>query len=142
MTPDSELGSMPLSRITVGALVDLGYTVNYAAADYYSGSTSGFGGFASRITTFGPTQIGLGDSTSAVTFPRDVSLTQPPLISILPSSLSDDYGLSMTQLTESDPNFGHRVLLADGRQVDAIAPNLFGAIDQLMSNSKQTFELP
>lgn len=29
-------GSMPLSKITVGALADLGYSVNYAAADAYS----------------------------------------------------------------------------------------------------------
>ncbi len=29
-------GGMPLSRITVGGLADLGYTVNYFAADAYS----------------------------------------------------------------------------------------------------------
>jgi hypothetical protein len=32
--------NLPLSRITVGSLADLGYTVNYAAADVYTPSSS------------------------------------------------------------------------------------------------------
>jgi Ca2+-binding RTX toxin-like protein len=38
MTGYAEAGgvAMPISRITVGALRDLGYTVNYSAADFYS----------------------------------------------------------------------------------------------------------
>ncbi len=32
--------NLPLSRITVGSLADLGYTVNYAAADAYTPSSS------------------------------------------------------------------------------------------------------
>ncbi len=36
MTPFINSGSNPLSRITVGALEDLGYSVNYAQADAYS----------------------------------------------------------------------------------------------------------
>jgi len=35
--------TMPLSRITVGAFADLGYTVNYAAADPYTPPASGSG---------------------------------------------------------------------------------------------------
>jgi Leishmanolysin/Bacterial pre-peptidase C-terminal domain len=33
--------NLPLSRVTVGSLADLGYTVNYAAADAYTPSSSG-----------------------------------------------------------------------------------------------------
>lgn len=42
---------MPLSRITVGAFADLGYTVNYAAADSYSPPVrgSGLNNFQSNI---------------------------------------------------------------------------------------------
>lgn len=36
MTGFANKGSMPLSRITLGALADLGYSVNYAAADAYT----------------------------------------------------------------------------------------------------------
>jgi hypothetical protein len=36
MTPQIAAAGNPLSRITVGALQDMGYTVNYAAADMYS----------------------------------------------------------------------------------------------------------
>ena len=33
--------NLPLSRVTVGSLADIGYTVNYAAADAYTPSSSG-----------------------------------------------------------------------------------------------------
>jgi hypothetical protein len=33
-------GSMPISRITVGSLADMGYQVNYAAADVYTPGSS------------------------------------------------------------------------------------------------------
>jgi hypothetical protein len=33
--------SLPLSRVTIGSLADLGYTVNYAAADSYTPSSAG-----------------------------------------------------------------------------------------------------
>src|SRR5204863_4051211 len=33
--------NLPLSRVTVGSLADLGYTVNYAAADPFTPSSSG-----------------------------------------------------------------------------------------------------
>ena len=37
MTGDADMGvSLPLSRITVGAMQDLGYRVNYNAADVYA----------------------------------------------------------------------------------------------------------
>ena len=32
--------NLPLSRITVGSLADLGYTVNFAAADSYTPTSS------------------------------------------------------------------------------------------------------
>ena len=32
----SGLGANPLSRVTIGALADLGYTVNYARAESYT----------------------------------------------------------------------------------------------------------
>ena len=35
MTPYLELGDLPLSRITVESMADLGYEVNLAAADPY-----------------------------------------------------------------------------------------------------------
>lgn len=37
MTGYADQGLLPLSRITIGSLQDLGYAVNYAAADAYSG---------------------------------------------------------------------------------------------------------
>lgn len=36
MTGFASRGPMPLSRLTLGALADLGYSVNYAAADPYT----------------------------------------------------------------------------------------------------------
>lgn len=36
MTSFAGRGPMPLSRLTLGALADLGYSVNYAAADAYT----------------------------------------------------------------------------------------------------------
>jgi len=35
MTPDQDQNRSPLSRITVGAMEDLGYGVNWAAAERY-----------------------------------------------------------------------------------------------------------
>ena len=38
MTGFLNLRGNPLSRVTIGAMADLGYTVSYSAADYYSGT--------------------------------------------------------------------------------------------------------
>jgi hypothetical protein len=40
MTGYAEYGAMPLSRITIGSLADIGYQVNFAAADAYARPTS------------------------------------------------------------------------------------------------------
>lgn len=52
--------AMPLSRITVGGLQDLGYTVNYAAADAYSpprGGGGAAGGRAAQAAAPNPTVV-------------------------------------------------------------------------------------
>jgi hypothetical protein len=60
MTGESEAGGvpMPLSRITIGAFADLGYTVNYAAADAYSLPTTPPPLTTARTTAL-PTQVPL-----------------------------------------------------------------------------------
>lgn len=56
--------AMPISRMTIGALEDLGYTVNYAAADPYV--------FPARMTS--PVQMFAGGETA----PRPTDLTSLP----------------------------------------------------------------
>lgn len=41
MTGWANSGTLPLSRVTIGSLADIGYTVNYAAADPFTPSASG-----------------------------------------------------------------------------------------------------
>jgi hypothetical protein len=41
MTGWANSGTLPLSRVTIGSLQDIGYAVNYAAADLFTPSASG-----------------------------------------------------------------------------------------------------
>jgi hypothetical protein len=43
--------NLPLSRVTVGSLADLGYTVNYAAADAFTPTSAGLSAARSAATT-------------------------------------------------------------------------------------------
>jgi hypothetical protein len=86
--------NLPLSRVTVGSLADLGYTVNYAAADAYTPTSSGLtaGRSASSSTalrSFGILAAENGVSSSQTTsgFAPNLSSTNlHPRRSILPVS--------------------------------------------------------
>jgi hypothetical protein len=73
--------NLPLSRVTVGSLQDIGYTVNYAAADAYTPSSSGLtaGRSASSSTalrSFGilAAENGVSSSAASVGLPSNISL--------------------------------------------------------------------
>jgi hypothetical protein len=78
----------PLSRITIASLADLGYTVNYAAADPYAPPSGAAGGGTALIVASTPTANDLAvlklappaDSSGASTGTRtgNVSLGPPP----------------------------------------------------------------
>jgi hypothetical protein len=69
MTGYANTGPMPLSRITIGSLQDIGYSVNYAAADPYTPSLSAL--TAARQATSTSAALrglrGLVSSTTSVT---------------------------------------------------------------------------
>lgn len=76
--------SMPISRLTIGSLQDLGYTVNYAAADPYVLSAAGVSASAAR-------------SSTATAMNRQ-------LFALMASSGSDPLATAMRQLaTDSTP---------------------------------------
>lgn len=77
-----------LSRVTVGALDDLGYVVNYRGAEAYVapglGATTGTGtgtagGGVTTGGTAGGVTAGAGDGTAGSTAPSDVALELPSL---------------------------------------------------------------
>lgn len=65
MTPFADEGRNPLSRVTLGALADLGYTVNYGRADSYVlngalAATAGRGGTSGNVAVSGVLTGGWG----------------------------------------------------------------------------------
>ena len=65
MTPFADEGRNPLSRVTLGALADLGYTVNYGRADSYVlngalSATAGRGGTSGNVAVSGVLTGGWG----------------------------------------------------------------------------------
>lgn len=73
--------NLPLSRVTIGSLADLGYTVNYAAADAYTPTSAGLaaGRSASTSTLAGARSFGIlagEDGVSATPPFGDTTLNQ------------------------------------------------------------------
>ena len=64
MTGYAENGAMPLSRLTIGALRDLGYAVNYAAADAYA--LAGSSGM--RVVSFRAVDSVTGDYFNGIVY--------------------------------------------------------------------------
>ena len=81
MTGWVDLGAMPISRLTVGSLEDIGYVVNYAAADPYTIPTPQLDDFADSRTDvsapFGSVAVnGSATGTLEVLSDRDWFLVQ------------------------------------------------------------------
>jgi hypothetical protein len=87
--------NLPLSRITVGSLADLGYTVNYAAADVYTPSSSSLAAARSASSTsaasrtFGifASQDGVSSSVTGAGLASNSSTVRPHRSQPLPGSL-------------------------------------------------------
>src|SRR4051812_36834473 len=87
--------NLPLSRVTVGSLQDIGYTVNYAAADAYTPSSSGLTAgrsassslAASRSFAILAAENGVSSTGTAVAFnPTTSSTSLQTRRSIMPAS--------------------------------------------------------
>lgn len=107
---DPGVTNIPLSRITVAQFADIGYQVNYTAADRYRppanrvavstnavavmpGAWALFGNrplthTVSRPPDVGMPQTGAGSNTSTTTKPRPVATPLPPNVNQLPAAIA------------------------------------------------------
>jgi hypothetical protein len=111
--------NMPLSRVTVGSLADIGYTVNMAAADAYSPPTSLLSAASTTSESGGTTTVRDADLALADSRwlhrpeRRDLTARRHGLADDdLPQSRQRRYEMAVDELFSSDP--GELLPLANG----------------------------
>ena len=115
--------NLPLSRVTVGSLADIGYTVNYAAADAYTPTSSGLAAGrsassgAASLRSFGilASQDGVSSSVTSAGLASNSSTVRPHRSQPLPGShihpIDQDIAdavMAAAARTSTQPNSGVR----------------------------------
>lgn len=111
--------NLPLSRVTIGSLADLGYSVNYAAADAYTPSSAGLAAgrsassLSAGVRTFGILAAENGVSTTVASAARTANGTDQAsrrLIANNPSYIEPiDANLADTVMTETSSSSNYPV---------------------------------
>jgi hypothetical protein len=129
--------NLPLSRVTVGSLADIGYTVNYAAADAYTPTSSGLSAgrtassslAASRSFGILAGETGVSSSGTNVGLPSDmISANSHQRRSILPVS----------HITPIDQDIADYVLAASARTSASSQPASDSSTGSTTSNETST----
>jgi hypothetical protein len=104
--------NLPLSRITVGSLADLGYTVNYAAADVYTPSSSSLTAARSASGAAAIRSFGILAGQDGVSSSTTPGFTSNWSSSSLPSRRSS---LPVSHITPIDQDIADYALAASAR---------------------------